>query len=273
MALVLNTNIMSLNAQNALNGTQGTLQTAMQRLSTGLRINSAADDAAGYAIAQGMTTQINGLDQAQRNANDAVSLLQTASGGIGQIVNNLQQLSSLAVESANPTLSSGDRSNLQAVASQMMAENTRIANSTNFNGVNLLNGSFAAAAFQIGTKAGDTVSVSAISSMTAAALGYSSINLGTASGAVAALATLSAALAKLTTAQAKLGASQNRFTAVVQNLQTTETNLTSARSQITDVDYAKETATMTQAQIMQQAGVSMVAQANQLPQLILKLLQ
>lgn len=273
MSLVLNTNMFSLNARNNLSKTQSMMSTSMQRLSSGLRINSAADDAAGYAISQRMTTQINGLDQAARNANDAVSLVQTAVGGLNQIVANLQQIRTLAVEAANATNGSSDRTALNTVASQLMSENDRIAGATKFNGVNLLDGSFSAEAFQVGANSGDTISITSIASMKASALAYSGIDLTTASGASAALTTLTSALNSLNTAQASLGAYQNRFTAVVSNLQTTAENLTAARSRITDADFAKETANMTKAQIMQQAGVAMVAQANQLPQLALKLLQ
>ncbi|TAM09064.1 MAG: flagellin FliC [Nevskiaceae bacterium] len=282
MALVLNTNIMSLNSQNALNRTQNTMQTSMQRLSTGLRVNSAADDAAGYAVSTRMSTQLNGMDQGIRNTNDAISLLQTASGGLNQIISNLQQLSSLAVEAGNPTMSSSDRTNLDAVSKQLLAENSRIAQTTNFNGVALFgtgsalaSGALAASSiFRIGTQSGDTISISALSTLVSALKGAfsSSISMATASGISATITALNTALSGLTTNAAKVGAIQNRFQAVVENLQTNKTNLTAARSQIVDVDYAAETANLTKSQIMQQAGVAMVAQANQIPQSILKLL-
>lgn len=285
MPLVLNTNIMSLNSQNALNRTQNAMQTSMQRLSTGLRINSASDDAAGFAVSTRMTTQLNGLDQARRNANDGISMLQTATGGINQIISNLQQISSLAIEAGNPTMSDDDRTNLNAVAQQLLKENNRIVKSTNFNGVNLLGGSSMSAGldsstkFQVGVEnsSASQVTLSGLSGFSAgfglSALGLSAISLSAASAALSALDTVKSALKTLTTAAAQIGAVQNRFQAVVQSIQQTSTDLTAARSQIVDVDYAAETANLTKTQIMQQAGVAMVAQANQIPQSILKLLQ
>lgn len=389
MSLVLNTNITSLNSQDALTNTESSLQTAMQRLSTGLRINSSADDAAGYAIAQGMTTQINGMEQAAQNANDGVSLIQTASGALNQITANLQTIRQLAVEAANATNTGTDRADLNTEAQQLIQENDREASQTQFNGTNILDGSFSNAVFQVGANVGDTITVSSILNASSSALGtttfyttsvtgtaltapspgpdfaniaagdlsingvsvgavagqatvgaqaqalatainnvssqtgvsaqvnatndginlsssssagitvtlgtsataantgltaattaatasvqtgYTGLDLSTAAGANQAMQLMDSALSAINTAQANLGAYQNRFQAAVSNLQTDTQNLTSARSAITDTDYASETATMTQDQIMEQAGVAMVAQANQTPQLILKLL-
>ncbi len=416
MSLVLNTNINSLIAQNSLTTSGNALTTALQQLSTGLRINTAANDAAGYAISMGMTSQINGLNQAIRNANDGVSLAQTASGAMGQITNDLQAMRSLAVESLNATNSSTDRVDLNAQFTQLMNDINSVASQTQFNGVNLLDGSFQGATFQVGANAGQSITVGAIASAKASAIGnyyvgtssgtagsYSSTTLASSSGlsgstgslstisgtsvtlavsvdgttydtsaitlsgnsttdlaseaaainqavssvgglvatvngseiqmnstanhtvgfsiasatsasgatvtpgtaAVSALGldstdtistnstanyvsglsvtsvdnsnlaliSIDQALQQLATSSADLGAYQNRFQSAVTGLQTDSTNLSAAKSQIVDANYAQATSSLSKEQILQQASTAMVAQANTIPQNILTLLQ
>ena len=415
MSLVLNTNINSLIAQNSLTTSGNSLTTALQQLSTGLRINTAANDAAGYAISMGMTSQINGLNQAIRNANDGVSLTQTASGAMSQITNDLQSMRSLAVESLNATNSSTDRADLNAQFTQLMNDINSVASQTQFNGVNLLDGTFQGATFQVGANAGQSITVGAISSAKASAVGnyyvgassgtagaYSSTTLASSSGlggtagvssvsgvsvtlavtvgatvydtsaitlsgnqttdlaseaaainqavssvgglvatvnggeiqmngtsnntvgfsiasatsasgsSVApgssalsalgldttdtvstnstasyvsglsvtsvdnsnlALISIDHALQQLATSSADLGAYQNRFQSAVTGLQTDSTNLSAAKSQIVDANYAQATSSLSKEQILQQASTAMVAQANTIPQNILTLLQ
>ena len=404
--LVLNTNIDSLVAQNNLAASGNQLATALQQLSSGLRVNTAADDAAGYAIAQGMTSQINGLNQAAQNANDGVSLAQTASGALSEVVNDLQTMRDLAVESLNATNSSADREDLNAQFQQLAADVNNVAANTQFNGVNLLDGSFQGADFQIGANAGQIISVSSIASAATNAIGNfyttgsggaayadttadagntavfditvgtnaqvqtgavtltgnqttdlaniaSAINeaVGSSDGIVATVDTngsidlssaksaaqnvtitldasstttqtlgtlgvggayalgeagaaatppsnsttgastlsntnvlsvddsnlvlisIDNALQQLATTSADLGAYQNRFQDAITGLNTDSTNLTAAKSAIVDTDYAQATTNLSQAQILQQAGTAMVAQANTIPQNVLTLLQ
>jgi flagellin len=397
MALVLNTNLSSLVAQNNLTSSGAKLASALQQLSSGMRINTAADDAAGYAITQSMTSQINGINQATRNANDGVSLAQTASGSLQEVTNDLQKMRDLAVQSLNATNSATDRADLDAQFQQLKADINSVATQTQFNGVNLLDGSFQGASFQVGANAGQTITVSSIASASSSKLGslYTAAGAGAyvpanvkagdsgtitvtaASGttyttdaialtgtkatdlkSVAAavnqlsttdggliatvnaggtaidisssanqsavvtmaytptkgtealadlgvsatydltaatvaaptshldkgdvttvdnsnkvLVQIDAALQQLATSGAQLGAYQNRFQAAITGLTTNSTNLTAARSQIQDTDYAQATSALSKAQILQQAGTAMVAQANTSPQNILTLLQ
>jgi flagellin len=379
---VINTNVASLNAQRNLSGTNGSLATSLQRLSSGFRINSAKDDAAGLAISERFTTQIRGLNQAQRNANDGISLAQTAEGALAEVGNNLQRIRELAVQASNGTNSQGDRDALNAEVTQLKAEIQRVAEQTTFNGTKLLDGSFTAVAFQVGANAGETISIASIENVQTAAIGgtftrvtgsfnasaltgfataiaagglvfngvdvgavasaanaqeragqlveainrvssqsgvgasYDAVTgdvtlvsdaavvttgttnsatvagvanafTGTAStttgitavdvssftGAQLALGQIDNALTSVNSARADLGAIQNRFGSVVANLSTTTENLTASRSRIKDADFAKETAELTRAQILQQAGVAMLAQANQVPQSVLSLLR
>jgi len=380
----INTNVMSLNSQRNLASSQSSLATSIQRLSSGLRINSAKDDAAGLAISERFSSQIRGLNQAQRNANDGISLAQTAESALGQVTNNLQRIRELAVQSANATNSSTDRAALQAEASQLMAEIDRVANQTSFNGVKLLDGSFSSALFQIGANSGDTITVSSlvdanvaalgsvtsasgqssavttITSLTAVGAGQLLINgtdvgasigaAGTAqqrvgqvvdainnsasttgvnaaydsatnrvvltsaasivvtgtddgtrtgfnvgandgdgtaatttglttlsiasyAGASLAIQQMDSALSQVNSARASLGAIQNRFESVVSSLAAASENMSAARSRIQDADFAAETANLTRAQILQQAGTAMLAQANSAPQNVLSLLK
>ncbi|MCE3003071.1 MAG: flagellin [Xanthomonadaceae bacterium] len=379
---VINTNVASLNAQRNLSGTNGALATSLQRLSSGFRINSAKDDAAGLAISERFTTQIRGLNQAQRNANDGISLAQTAEGALAEVGNNLQRIRELAVQASNGTNSQGDRNALNAEVTQLKAEIQRVAEQTTFNGTRLLDGSFSAVAFQVGANAGETITVAGIANAQTAALGgtftrvtgsfnasaltgfataiaaggvllngvdigaigsaanaqeragqmveainrvssqsgvgasydaitgdvtlvssaavattgttnsatvagianaftgtattttgITAVDVSSFTGAQLALGQIDNALTSVNSARANLGAIQNRFTSVVQNLSTSSENLSASRSRIKDADFAKETAELTRSQILQQAGVAMLAQANQVPQGVLSLLR
>ncbi|MBN8748102.1 A-type flagellin [Xylophilus ampelinus] len=382
MASTINTNISSLTAQRNLSASQSSLSTSIQRLSSGLRINSAKDDAAGLAISERMTSQVRGLNQAVRNANDGISLAQTAEGALGQVGNNLQRMRELAVQASNGTNSQVDRDALQAEFSQLSSEIDRVSAQTSFNGRNLLDGSFNGVAFQVGANAGQTISITSIANVGTAALGgtttrfegsvaasgmtgfataiaaggltingtsvgaiaaagsaqeraaqlataingvssqtgvgasydsvsgqltltsssaiavagagatatasiaatasfgaststtgIASLTVSSFTGAQAAITQLDSALASVNSSRATLGAIQNRFESVVSNLQTTAENTSAARSRIQDADFASETANLSRAQILQQAGTAMVAQANQIPQTVLSLLK
>ena len=393
MALTVNTNVASLTSQRNLGGSQDLLKTSLERLSTGLRINSAKDDAAGLAISERFTSQIKGLNQGVRNANDGISLAQTAEGALGEVTNNLQRIRELAVQASNATNTATDRAALQNEVSALVSEIDRVAQQTSFNGTKLLNGGFTGAVFQIGANAGDSITVDSIANATAASLGsetykyvsggdwdaagrltaatyaattgaivlsgaFGSVDLGTfaaassaaeragqmvskindktgqtgvyafiTSGGVLALqgdkavasafkvvvsgadvtrATtgLSAATAKtgsvsgvsslsvgtysssqvavslvddalntINTTRATLGAIQSRFESAVSSQQTTSENLSASRSRIQDADFASETANLAKAQILQQSGIAMLAQANAIPQNVLALLQ
>jgi flagellin len=284
MALVVNTNIASLNAQRNLSASQSQLQTAIQRLSSGLRVNSAKDDAAGLAVAESFTSQIRGTNQAVRNANDGISLGQTAEGALAQIANNLQRIREIAVQAANGTISDTDRGQLQKEVDQLTQEISRIVQTTTFNGTSLLSGS-STLTFQVGASgvASNQVSVTTTDLATNGSAGLYSysgtltatnvINVSTSANASAAIANLDADISKVSTVRATFGAVQNRFEAVIANLQNYAENLTASRSRIMDADFAAETAALTRGQILQQAGVAMLAQANALPNTVLSLLR
>ncbi len=271
MPQFINTNVASLNTQRALNASQSQLQTSLARLSSGLRINSAKDDAAGLAISERMTAQIRGLNQAARNANDAISLAQTAEGGLVEVTSNLQRIRELAVQAANGTNSAGDLAALQTEVTQRLAEITRIADQTSFNNVNLLDGSLAATDFQVGANQGETIQVAAVADFDATALGVNGVDLTTAAGA--AIGLVDTALDTVNTQRATFGAVQNRFESTIANAQTAAENLSAARSRIRDADFAAETAELTRTQILQQAGMAMLSQANSAPQNVLALIQ
>src|SRR6185369_5403188 len=387
MAQVINTNVMSLNAQRNLSTSGGALATALQRLSSGLRINSAKDDAAGLAIAERFTTQIRGLNQAARNANDGISLAQTGEGALAEITNNLQRIRELAVQAANSTNSASDREALNQEVEQRLAEIERVASQTSFNGQKILDGSFGTAAFQVGANAGETINIGLNTSMKKDAIGQVAITTGTVDvtdpdndpttdDAVSADAPLSiidddftiavgdgdavqltgdyesvqdlvdainskvagasawidsdnhvviassedltivtandaatllagvatttvaadtdfltavsvetagdanetimrvdSALTSVSSLRSTLGAIQNRFESTITNLTTAAENLTASRSRIQDADFAQETAALTRAQILQQAGTAILAQANAVPQNVLSLLR
>jgi len=270
---VINTNVMSLNAQRNMLKSSGGLATSMQRLSTGLRINSAKDDAAGLAIASRMTGQIRGMNQAARNANDGISLVQTGEGALDEVTNNLQRIRELAVQSANGTNSTSDRAALQTEVSQLIEEIDRVATDTEFNDIKLLDGTFSAVDFQVGADAGQYISISSLVSAQTAALGVSGLTISTAGGASAAIGSIDTALQTINTARAAMGAVQSRFESAVANLETNTENLSAARSRIQDTDFAAETANLTRTQILQQAGVAMLSQANAAPQNVLTLLR
>jgi flagellin len=279
MAQYINTNIASLNAQRNLNASQASLQTSLQRLSSGLRINSAKDDASGLAVATGMTSTINGQQVAMRNANDAISLSQVAEGAIGKITDALQRMRDLAVQAANAT-SSG--ANLQTEFTALGSEILRLAGGTTFNGQAILGANAGTMTFQIGagTTTNDSIAVTTtrldnnatITAVTGALAG-SSVSITTTTLASTAIGLIDTALSLVTTERANYGALQNRFEAVISNLQVSVENQTAARSRIMDADFAAETASMTRSQILQQAGTAMLAQANQLPNGVLSLLK
>ncbi|PRY64253.1 flagellin [Vreelandella songnenensis] len=284
---VINTNITSMIGQNNLRSSQSMLAQAQERLSSGLRINSASDDAAGQAIANKMTAQIKGMDQASRNASDGISLVQTMEGGLDQVNDNLQRIRELAVQGANDTNTADDRAAIETEINERLAEIDRVAGSNNFNGTNLLNvasGATTALNIQVGanTDSEDVITVNRINA-TVSGLGLSgggmsgsTFTAGPASGAHSNFQSLidsvDAAVKSLDTNRATLGATLNRFDSVIDNLATTTTNLSEARSRIEDADYAVEVSNMTRANILQQAGTSMLAQANQTPQSVLSLL-
>ena len=378
---VINTNVASLTAQRNVNASQSSLNTAMQRLSSGLRINSAKDDAAGLAISQRFTSQIKGLDQAARNANDGISLAQTAEGALVEVTNNLQRIRELAVQSSNATNSQSDRDALQTEVTSLKNEIDRVANTTAFNGVKVLDGSFNGGVFQVGANAGETITMNSIADANLAALGSVStastqsaqigglgtgaaaagsltingtdvgalaavgtaaerasqvveainkvstttgvnaaidsatnrivlssestitvggtddgtltgfdgatgvtanattqtgltgLSVGSYAGAQLAIKQIDSALGQVNTARASLGAVQNRFGSVVASVQTTSENLNASRSRIQDADFAQETANLSRGQVLQQAGISMLSQANSSAQGVLKLLQ
>ena len=281
MAQIINTNIMSLNAQRNLSATQSALATSVQRLSTGLRVNSAKDDAAGLAIAERMNTQVRGMNVAIRNANDAISLSQTAEGSLSKINDMGQRMRELAVQSANATNSDSDRQNLDAEYQALAEEIKRNLAGAAFNGTKLFAGA-AALTFQVGANAATTDQITintqnltgdnSIVEVIGAA-GADAASIGTAAGASAALGKLDTMLATVNAKRAEFGATQNRFEAVIQTLQVSAENQTAARSRIMDADFASETAALTRAQVLQQAGTAMLSQANSLPNNVLSLLR
>jgi flagellin len=281
MAMTINTNVASLNAQRNLSTSQGMLAQSIQRLSSGLRVNSAKDDAAGLAIAERMNGQIKGFSVATRNASDAISLAQTAEGALSTIGDNLQRMRELAVQSSNGTNSSSDRTNLNAEFSQLAAEITRTIGGTSFNSTNLFGATAASGfTFQIGANnvaSTDQIAVSGtdLTTNTELASGGTVIggNISTLSAAQTMLADIDTAINTVTTQRSTWGATQNRFEAVISNLKVTSENLSAARGRIMDTDFATETANLTKSQILQQAGTAMLAQANQTPQSVLSLLK
>jgi flagellin len=302
MALYVNTNISSLNAQRQLMNSGNTLDTAFQRLSSGLRINSAKDDAAGLQISDRLTSQINGLTQGNRNANDGISLAQTAEGALDEMTGMFQRIRTLAGQAANGSNTAADRAALQLEARQLGEEMNRIAADTTFGGTNLLDGSFSAE-FQVGADANQTISMTmtsiaaatggtvsvdsfTVSGLAGAASNVSGVSAGadtafaTASGisftstgeAQDVLAAVDAMIGAVDAKRAQLGAVQNRFSSTIRNQTNIIENVSAARSRIKDADFATETATLTKAQILQQASSTILSQANQRPQAALSLL-
>jgi flagellin len=264
MSLMINTNVEAYDAHRNLVSTENSLAKSMQRLSSGLRVNSAADDAAGLAISQKLTGQVNGLDQAQRNAQDGVSLVQTAEGSLNQVHAMLQRIRELAVQYSNGTLSTSDQGAIQSEVGQLTSEVTRIGQTAQFNGIALFSSS-STISFQVGANDGEIIGVStqSMSSIVGA------ISLGTSTT----LSSIDSFIGAVSDQRAAFGAVQNRLQYTLDNLATYEENLTSSLSRIRDVDMASEMVNFTKEQILQQAGTSMLAQANSAPQSVLKLLQ
>ena len=274
MSLYVNTNVSALNAQRQLFDVSNKLSTSFERLSSGFRINSASDDAAGLQISDRMTSQIQGLNQAVRNANDAISFTQTAEGALSEVTTSLQRIRQLAVQSQNGINSSADRVALQKEVSALKTEMSRIATDTQFGGVDLLSGTYSAK-FLVGANGGQTISVNL--SRTGGGYGTSGLSLSNLSvssvaGASAALTSIDSAISAIGGARADLGALQNRFQSTIRNLSSISENVSAARSRIRDTDFASETAELTRNQIIQQASVSVLSQANQRPQTALSLL-
>ena len=268
------TNIASLNAQRNLNTSQSSLATSMQRLSSGLRVNSAKDDAAGLAIAERMNTQVRGMNVAIRNSNDAISLAQTAEGAIGKVGDMLQRMRELAVQSANATNGTSDRISLDQEFQALADEIDRTLATTKFNGLAILGSNAGTQTFQVGPNSGDTIDVGTTQlDNSATVTAVTGGNIAAVASASAALTNIDAALDLLNSERATYGAAQNRFEAVIGNLQVASENQAAARSRIMDADFAAETSNMSRAQILQQAGTAMVAQANALPQQVLQLLR
>lgn len=283
MAMVINTNVSSLNAQRMLSNTNSSLSVSMERLSSGLRVNSAKDDAAGLAISDRMSSQIRGMTVAMRNANDGISMAQTAEASMGSITETMQRMRDLAIQSANfGAVSSGDREKLQTEFKQLGDEISRIIKNTEFNGKKVLNGALSGANFQVGANTSTDNQISVTISNLALASGITSLfstaavsigSLATSTGVRDAVDAIDTAIRKVDTFRSTLGAVQNRFSTTISNLQSSIENQSAARSRIMDADFAVETSNMSRSQILQQAGTAMLAQANQSQQNVLSLLR
>lgn len=273
MGLFVNTNVSSLNAQRQLFDSSQSLSTSFERLSSGFRINRAADDAAGLQITDRLTTQIQGLNQAARNANDAISLTQTAEGALGEVTTSLQRIRTLAVQSQNGINSSADRLALQKEVSALKQEISRIATDTQFADLDILQGSFSAK-FLVGANGGQNISVNLSRSggFGASGLSIGSLTVADTDSASAALTSIDGAISTIGGVRADLGALQNRFQSTIRNLTNISENVSGARSRIKDTDFASETAELTRNQIVQQASLTVLSQANQRPQSALSLL-
>ena len=287
MPQTINTNLNSLNAQRNTSASQTALALSMQRLSSGLRVNSAKDDAAGLAIAERMTAQVRGMNVAIRNANDGISMSQTAEGAMGKVTDSLQRMRELSVQSANSTNSDTDKESLDKEFGELAKEIQRVLGGTTFNGKRMLGSDAGSFVFQVGanTTANDTINidttdltsdatVSAVAGTDNQGSGRATIGSGsTLSQVQGVIDQIDTALSTVNDKRAVMGASQSRFDSVIMNLQTSVENQTAAKSRIMDTDFAAETANLSRAQILQQAGNAMVAQANQLPQQVLSLLR
>lgn len=270
---VINTNVSALRAQNGSRMADTSLQTAMERLSSGKRINSAKDDAAGLAIASSMTSQIRGMSQAVRNANDGQSMAQTADGALDEVTNMLQRIRELAVQSASGTYQASDRANLQTEVTALATQIAQIHDNTKFNGVALFDGTAGTAGsvtIQTGSSSSDTVAMDFTALDLSAA---ASIDVSTAAGATTALTSSDTLIQAVATKRATLGAAQSRLSSVVNNLTSNITNLSDARSRIEDADFGAETTNLAKSQILSQASTAMLAQANQSQQNVLSLLR
>ena len=283
----INTNLVSLNAQRSLSTSQGMLSTAMQRLSSGLRVNSAKDDAAGLAIAERMYTQVRGMNVALRNANDGISMAQVGEGALGKVSDLFQRMRELAVQSANGTNTAADRDSLNQEFVHLSQEVTRSLGGTQFNGLNIL-ATTDASTFQIGSNSSTTIDqlvvtafdwtsntdiTGVVGATVISGTDTPTMQITDVASAQSALGGIDAAINAINSQRAEFGAVQNRFENIIGNLMVAAENQSAARSRIMDADYAAETANLSRAQILQQAGNAMVAQANQLPQQVLSLLQ
>ena len=287
MPQIINTNISSMNAQRSMGASQGALATSMQRLSSGLRVNSAKDDAAGLGIAERMTSQVRGMNTAVRNANDGISMSQTAEGAMGKVADSLQRMRELAVQSANATNSDSDKDSLDKEFGELSKEIQRVLGNTSFNGKHVLGAEAGTYTFQVGA---NTTTNDAIDIQTTNLTDDDTIktvagtdNTGAGRAVIGSTATIpdiktvidniDTAINTISTQRAVMGASQSRFDSTISNLQISVENQTAAKSRIMDTDFASETANLSRANILQQAGNAMVAQANQLPQQVLSLLR
>ncbi len=287
MPQTINTNLISLNSQRALNMSQSSLGVAMQRLSSGMRVNSAKDDAAGLAIAERMTSQVRGMNVAIRNSNDGISMAQTAESALGKVADSLQRMRELSVQAVNATNSGSDKDSLDKEFAELSKEVQRVLGATTFNGRHMLGADAGTLTFQIGANTGSddvidiiTTNLTTDSTITSVAgtdntgAGRAVIDSSTSAADIhAVMDDIDIVLNNINSQRATLGASQSRFETVISNLQVSVESQSAARSRIMDADFAAETASLSRAQILQQAGNAMVAQANQLPQQVLKLLQ
>jgi flagellin len=277
MSIFVNTNVSALNAQRQLFNSSNSLDKSFERLSSGFRINSAADDAAGLQIGTRLTSQIEGISQGVRNANDAISLTQTAEGALGETTTALQRIRQLAIQSQNGINSDADRTALNSEVSALKNEITRIATDTQYNGQDLFSGGFSAK-FLVGANSGQTISVNlsagsiATAGFSSAGLGLAALTVATATGASAAIDSIDSALSAIGGVRADLGSAENRFQSSIRNLSNVNENLSSARSRIMDTDFASETANLTKNQILQQASIAVLSQASNRPQTALALL-
>lgn len=273
MSLYVNTNVSALNAQRQLFDVSNALSTSFERLSSGFRINRASDDAAGLQITDRMTSQIQGLNQAVRNANDAISLTQTAEGALNETTTALQRIRQLAVQSQNGINSSADRLALQQEVTALVNELSRISTDTQFGGLDILTGTYSAS-FLVGANGGQTIGVnlSRTGGFGASGLGVGTVSVSSFTGASSALTAVDAAISAVGAQRAQLGALQNRFQSTIRNLSNIAENVSGARSRIKDTDFATETASLTRNQIIQQASTTVLSQANQRPQTALQLL-
>ena len=275
MSLRINTNVAALNAYKNLSTNQGSLESAFERLSSGLRINKAADDAAGLSISQGLTSQINGLTQAVANAQDGINVAQIADGALGTAQNILQRMRTLAVQASN--VGSQDTAATTAAQAEITNLNKQLDNisaQTAFGGTKLLDGTYTATSgvFQVGANSGEQITM-ALTKSDSTTLGVNGVDVTTAAGAQTAITSIDTALATVSSSRSQIGATQNQLNYTVSNLNTAIQNVTASRSNITDADLATEVTHMTQSQILTQAATSVLAQANSAPQAILKLLQ
>lgn len=276
MALSIFNNVQALNAHRTLVGTQNDISRSMERLSSGLRINRAADDAAGLAVSETMRSNIRGQQVASQNAQDGVSLVQVADGALGNVGDMLQRVRDLAVQAANGTLTDAQRTNLDTEVQQVLTEVNAVGTNTDFNGIKILAGSVSTAAsavtLQVGAAAGQTISFT-IGTVSTTALGIAGVAVNTATAASAAIASIDAAITTVTTSRASLGATQNRLEKTIARLGIMAENLQGAESRVRDADMAQEMIKYTKNQVLSQSGMSMLAQANQAPQSVLSLLR